>query len=164
MKFEKVSYEEFNKAMLDIVGTNEEFIRDCYDSLVLPKRATVGSAGYDFFSPFSFELKPGQTIKIPTGIKIEMPKGVVAMCVPRSSYGFKYRMMLENTIGVIDSDYYNNPSNEGHCMAKFTNHGDKTMEVNAGDAYMQCLLLPYLLTDDDEVTENRTGGIGSTGN
>ena len=73
MKFEKVSYEEFNKAMLDIVGTNEEFIWDCYDSLVLPKRATVGSAGYDFFSPFSFELKPGQTIKIPTGIKIEMP-------------------------------------------------------------------------------------------
>lgn len=164
MKFEKVSYEEFNKAMLDIVGTNEEFIRDCYDNLKLPKRATVGSAGYDFFSPFSFELKPGQTIKIPTGIKIEMPKGVVAICVPRSSYGFKYRMMLENTVGVIDSDYYNNPSNEGHCMAKFTNHGDKTMEVNAGDAYMQCLLLPYLLTDDDEVTENRTGGIGSTGN
>ena len=164
MKFEKVSYEEFSKAMLDIVGTNEEFIRDCYDSLMLPKRATVGSAGYDFFSPFSFELKPGQTIKIPTGIKIEMPKGVFALGVPRSSYGFKYRMALDNTCMIGDSDFYNNPTNEGHYMAKFTNHGDKTMEVNAGDAYMQCLLLPYLLTDDDEVTENRTGGIGSTGN
>ena len=164
MKFEKVSYEEFNKAMLDIVGTNEEFIRDCYDHLKLPKRATSGSAGYDFFSPFSFELQPGQTIKIPTGIKIEMPKGVFALGVPRSSYGFKYRMALDNTCMIGDSDFYNNPTNEGHCMAKFTNHGDKTMEVNAGDAYMQCLLLPYLLTDDDEVTENRTGGIGSTGN
>ena len=105
-----------------------------------------------------------QTIKIPTGIKIEMPKGVFALGVPRSSYGFKYRMALDNTCMIGDSDFYNNPTNEGHYMAKFTNHGDKTMEVNAGDAYMQCLLLPYLLTDDDEVTENRTGGIGSTGN
>lgn len=162
--FKKVSYETFYKAMKELTGANDDFIEDCYNRLKLPKRATIGSAGYDFFSPFSFDLEPGQTITIPTGIKIQMPKTVFALGVPRSSYGFKYKMSLDNTVMIGDSDFYNNPKNEGHYMAKVTNHGDKTMEVNIGDAYMQCIFLPYLITDDDDTVDVRVGGIGSTGN
>ena len=86
------------------------------------------------------------------------------MLFPRSSYGFKYRMQLDNTVGVVDQDYYNNESNEGHIFIKITNDSksDKVLTVNKGDAFAQGIIMPFVITDDDDVTALRTGGIGST--
>ena len=137
-----------------------------YEELKKPERATRGSAGYDFFSPISFKLKPGQTIKVPSCIKCSLNHGNVLFVLPRSSYGFNFRLQLDNTVGVIDEDYYNNVSNEGHIMIKVTNDSKegKVIEVNAGDAFAQGIILPYVITNDDETTSTRTGGMGSTSN
>ena len=86
------------------------------------------------------------------------------MLYPRSSYGFKYRMQLDNTVGVVDGDYYNNESNEGHIFIKITNDSKtgKTLEVNVGDAFAQGIIMGYDVTDNDDATAIRTGGMGST--
>lgn len=78
----------------------------------------------------TFSLAPGETIKIPTGIRVQMETGWVLQCYPRSGLGFKYRLQLNNTVGIIDSDYYFS-DNEGHIFAKLTNDGkeQKTVEV-----------------------------------
>ena len=158
-KFSKISEEQFNK------DWNETFenVPAFYNQIKLPNRATTGSAGYDFFSPLTFDLKPGETIKIPTGIRVYILPDWVLMLFPRSSYGFKYRLRLENTVAIIDSDYYN-AKNEGHIFAKLTNCGNKTLHVNKGDAFMQGVFIPYGITTDDNTTEQRTGGLGSTRN
>lgn len=141
-----------------LVGSNIDVI---YNDIKLPKRATMFSAGYDFYSPIDFVLKSGETIKIPTGIRCKMDEDVVLMIYPRSSLGFKYRMMLENTVGIIDSDYFN-ADNQGHIFIKFTNHGNKDLVVKKGDAFAQGIFTKYLLTCDDNVIVERKGGIGST--
>lgn len=166
-EFEKVSYEQFYAAMSEIIDTEykDEFIRMSYDALELPKRATIGSAGYDFKAPFSFELHPGETIKIPTGIRAKIEDGWWLGCLPRSGLGFKYRLQLNNTMGVIDSDYYYS-DNEGHIFAKITNDSNegKAIEVKAGDGFMQAIFIPYGLTYSDSAEGIRNGGMGSTGN
>ena len=113
-KFEIVSYKQFFDSFIDtfkIVKSDDEKIKSeietTYKDLILPKRATIGSAGYDFKSPVDFTLKPKETIKMPTGIRCKMDEDVVLMIYPRSSLGFKYRLILDNTVGIIDSDYYN---------------------------------------------------------
>lgn len=164
-KFERISESEYNKAVAsDCTAKNGVINVTSYDNIKLPQRATVRSAGYDFFSPISFKLRPGQTIKVPTFIKAQLGFGKVLMLYPRSSYGFKYRMQLDNTVGVVDGDYYNNESNEGHIFIKVTNDSKtgKTLEVNVGDAFAQGIITGYEITDDDEATAIRTGGIGST--
>ena len=160
-KFEKVSFEQF-KNSFDSEFTLEE-ITEMYNNLKLPKRATVGSAGYDFFAPFDITLAPGQTIKIPTGIRAKMEVEWVLKLYPRSGLGFKYRLQLNNTVGIIDSDYYYS-SNEGHIFAKITNDSNenKTVEIKALTGFMQGIFLEYGITYDDEVTEIRDGGFGST--
>jgi len=111
-KFERVSETEYNKVLTsDCTAKNGVICVAPYENIKLPHRATVRSAGYDFFSPISFKLKPGQTIKVPTFVKAQLSHGRVLMLYPRSSYGFKYRMQLDNTVGVVDGDYYNNESN-----------------------------------------------------
>ncbi len=129
----------------------------------LPRRATGGSAGYDFFSPVSFELKPGETILLPTGVRARMEEGWVLMLFPRSGLGFKYRLQLNNTVGVIDSDYFN-AKNEGHIMLKLTNDSreGKVVSIQAGDAVAQGVFLPYGITVDDQAGGEREGGFGST--
>lgn len=129
----------------------------------LPKRATAGSAGYDFFAPAGFELAPGETILLPTGVRARMDDGWVLMLFPRSGLGFKYRLQLNNTVGVIDSDYFS-AKNEGHILLKLTNDSNegKTLTVSAGDAVAQGVFLPYGVTVDDEATGQREGGFGST--
>lgn len=165
-EFEKVSYEQFYAAMSEIIDTEykDEFIRMSYDALELPKRATIGSAGYDFKAPFSFELHPGETIKIPTGIRVKIDDGWWLGCLPRSGLGFKYRLQLNNTMGVIDSDYYYS-DNEGHIFAKITNDSNegKAIEVKAGDGFMQAVFIPYGITYSDSTDGVRNGGMGSTG-
>lgn len=164
-EFEKVSYEQFYTAMSELTVTEpqDEFIQLAYNTLETPKRATSGSAGYDFKAPFSFELHPGQTIKIPTGIHVKIDEGWWLGCLPRSGLGFKYRLQLNNTMGVIDSDYYYS-DNEGHIFAKITNDSNegKTLEVKAGDGFMQAIFIPYGITYSDEADGVRNGGMGST--
>lgn len=159
-KFEKVSAAQFAKDWNDSFGTEENI----YEDIKLPRRATAGSAGYDFFSTLDFELKPGETIKIPTGIRVKIDNGWVLMLYPRSGLGFKYRLQLNNTVGIIDSDYYNS-DNEGHIFVKITNDSNegKTLSVKAGDGFCQGIFTEFGLTEDDEATEERNGGFGSTG-
>lgn len=137
-------------------GSQEEF-----DSIILPKRATAGSAGYDFFSPKDFSLLPGETIKIATGIRVKIDEGWVLKIYPRSSLGFKYRLSLNNTVGIIDSDYYY-ADNQGHIFIKMTNCGDKPLTVEKGKAFAQGVFVEYGITVDDDCVSSRTGGIGST--
>ena len=167
-KFEKVTYTQFFNSFVDtfqIVKSDDEIIKSdietTYKDLILPKRATTGSAGYDFKSPVDFTLKPKETIKMPTGIRCKMDEDIVLMIYPRSSLGFKYRLILDNTVGIIDSDYYNS-DNEGHIFIKFTNLGEKILEIKRGDGIAQGIFLPYFITTDDEVSNKRNGGIGST--
>ena len=163
-KFEKVSYNQFLKDFKDTFNNyNDEEIKAIYENIKLPKRATIGSAGYDVFSPIDFSLKPNETIKIPTGIRVKMECGWVLLNFPRSGLGFKYRLQLNNKVGIIDSDYYN-ADNEGHIFTKITNasNENKTVEVKAGQGFSQGIFMRFGITEDDEVSENRTGGFGST--
>lgn len=163
-KFHKVSREQFEEGWKDTFGeTAEEEITHVYDSLKLPKRATAGSAGYDFFSPLTFDLKPGETRKIPTGIRAWMEEGWVLKLYPRSGLGFKYRLQLNNTVGIIDSDYFIS-DNEGHIFIKITNDSneDKTLHVEAGTGFAQGIFLEYGITADDDANDVRNGGFGST--
>lgn len=150
-KFEKVSKTEFLKS-----GTEQ-----AYKSVILPRRATAGSAGYDFFAPAQFTLSAGETIKIATGIRVKIANGWALLIYPRSSLGFKFRLRLDNTVGVIDSDYYN-ADNEGHIFIKLTNCGNEPLVVEQGKAFAQGLFTPFGITEDDECAAARTGGIGST--
>ena len=129
----------------------------------LPRRATAGSAGYDFFSPLAFTLAPGACIRIPTGVRARIDGGWVLMLFPRSGLGFKYRLQLNNTVGIVDADYFG-ARNEGHIFIKLTNAGDRPMTVGSGEAFAQGIFLPFGLTDDDDARGERTGGFGSTGN
>ncbi len=146
-----------------ISGNNGEKDKEIYEQIKLPKRATAGSAGYDFFSPVDFTVAPGQGIKIPTGIRVEMEPEWVLKCYPRSGLGFKYRLQLNNTVGIIDSDYFYS-DNEGHIFAKLTNDSreDKTLELKAGEGFMQGIFVEYGITVDDDATAIRNGGFGST--
>lgn len=163
-RFHKVSFAQFQEGWTDTFGPEEEErIRRIYDGILLPKRATRGSAGYDFFAPDSFALRPGETIKIPTGIRVEMEEDWVLKCYPRSGLGFKYRLQLNNTVGIIDSDYFYS-DNEGHIFAKLTNdtNEEKTVEIPAGSGFMQGIFVEYGITEDDDAQGLRNGGFGST--
>ena len=154
--FEKVSLSQF----IEDFGENAEAV---YEEIKLPRRATSGSAGYDFFSTLDFTLAPGEEIKIPTGIRARIDDGWVLNIYPRSGLGFKFRLQLNNTVGIIDSDYYNS-SNEGHIFVKITNDSKsgKTVTLNRGDAFAQGVFLEYGITTDDEADGVRDGGFGST--
>lgn len=129
----------------------------------MPKRATKQSAGYDCFSPIDICLKPGEDIKIPTGIRTYMNPREVLLAFPRSGLGFKYYCRLANTIGVIDSDYYYS-DNEGHIFVKIRNEGENDLVIKQGEAICQFIFMPFLLADGDnfENGSTRNGGFGST--
>lgn len=162
-KFEKVSKEQFEKDYINIFG-NSYNLEEIYNSIIIPKRSTKGSAGYDFTTPIDIILKPNQTITIPTGIRVKMDESWVLKIYPRSGLGFKYRLQLNNTVAIIDSDYYYS-DNEGHIMIKITNDSkeEKSIELNAGDRFVQGIFVKYGITVDDDAVDVRNGGIGSTG-
>lgn len=164
-KFHKVSIQQFEEGWKDTFGEEItiEAIQELYDGIKLPKRATTGSAGYDFYAPDTFAVEPGKTIKIPTGIRVEMEENWVLKCYPRSGLGFKYRLQLNNTVGIIDSDYFYS-DNEGHIFVKLTNdtNENKTLEIPKGTGFMQGIFVEYGITVDDDATERRNGGFGST--
>lgn len=159
-KFTKVSYERYESDYADTY-TTKEGAKEVYDAIKLPLRATKGSAGYDFFAPRAFTLAPGETIKIPTGIRVRIDEGWVLKIYPRSGLGFKYRVQLNNTVGIIDSDYYYS-TNEGHIFVKLTNAGGKELSLQAGDGFAQGIFIEYGITEDDDVDAIRDGGFGST--
>lgn len=167
-QFEKVSWKQFQKDYVDTFGSNTtinmEDLKDTYNKIKLPTRATAGSAGYDFKSPITFTLEPGESIKVPTGIRAKIDDCWVLMIYPRSGLGFKYRLQIDNTVGVIDSDY-SFSDNEGHIFCKITNDSKehKTVTINSGDGFAQGVFMPFGTTYDDNVTKVRNGGFGSTG-
>ena len=163
-KFEKVSFEQYKKDYLSCFpNKDEEYVKEMYDKLKLPKRATKGSAGYDFYTPEKLTLLPGTTVKIPTGIRVKIDEGWFLGLFPRSGLGFKYRLQLNNTVGIIDSDYYNS-DNEGHMFVKLTNDSneDKSLSLKAGQGMVQGIFFEFGIVEDDDVTEERNGGFGST--
>lgn len=163
-KFHKVSYEQFKKDYLEeYPATTGTKIKQFYEVIKLPKRATTGSAGYDFYLPKDITLAPGRTVKIPTGIRVEMEGSWVLKCYPRSSLGFKYRLRLNNSVGIIDRDFFYS-DNEGHIHAKISNESNegRLLQLKEGDAFMQGIFVEYGITIDDDVTAIRNGGIGST--
>lgn len=165
-KFHKVSHKQFEKDWLDsFPDTAKDAIKEIYNNIKLPKRATKSSAGYDFCSPMTFTLSPRQSIKMPTGIRVVMEEGWVLKIYPRSGLGFKYRLQLNNTVGIIDGDYAFS-DNEGHIFAKITNDTNegRLVKVREGDGFMQGIFIEYGITEDDETDGIRNGGFGSTGN
>ena len=152
--YEKISFEEFKKAY----GDNKEL----YEEYLLPRRSTKNSAGYDFFAINEITIKPGEIVKIPTGYKANFGTDEVLMLFVRSSMGFKYNVRMCNQVGIIDSDYYNNPDNEGHIYVALQNEGTKDYVIGKNEAYAQGIFVNFLLTDDDNACEERNGGIGST--
>ena len=150
-KFEKVSFTIFSEN-----GTKE-----IYESIKLPKRATAKSAGYDFFAPTALTVAPNQTVTVATGVRALMPDSWCLMIFPRSGLGFKYKLRLNNTVGIIDADY-SNSDNEGHIFIRMTNESDKLLEIPQGSAFAQGIFVQYLLTEDDDTTATRNGGMGST--
>lgn len=150
-KFEKVSFNQYQE-----FGSKE-----VYDQIVLPLRATKGSAGYDFFAPEDINLAPNDTIKVATGVRVKIEDGWLLQIFPRSSLGFKYRLTLNNTVGIIDSDYYYS-DNEGHIFIKMTNCGDKPLCIKKGQGFAQGIFTEFGITTDDQVDSIRNGGMGST--
>lgn len=166
IKFEKVSYERFLKDYTAIYGDEipESYIKEMYDNLKLPKRATVGSCGYDIFSPFEFILEEKDAeIIIPTGIRVTMDNDKFLMIAPRSGLGAKHYIRLANVIGIIDSDFYYS-DNEGHIFIKYRleNHNHDSVHIKSGDSIAQGIFIQYFKTDDDDATGLRNGGFGST--
>ncbi|MEF9946631.1 MAG: deoxyuridine 5'-triphosphate nucleotidohydrolase [Lachnospiraceae bacterium] len=163
-QFHKVSLEQFQKDFQDtFMAVSSGEVKQIYEEIKLPQRATSGSAGYDFYTPIKIFIEPGKTVKIPTGIRVEMEEDWVLQCYPRSGLGFKYRLQLNNTVGIIDSDYFYS-SNEGHIFAKLTNDSreEKAVQLKSGEGFMQGIFVQYGVTIDDEVTQVRNGGFGST--
>ena len=149
---------------------NDEYVRliteasKCYEAVSIPKRATAGSAGYDICTPIDICLKPGESIKIPTGIRAAMREDYCMFILPKSGLGSKYRFQLNNTLGLIDSDYYYS-DNEGHIFVPMINDSrdGKTLELKAGKAFAQAVFVSFGITEDDNATAARNGGFGSTG-
>lgn len=161
-EFERVSVPQFAEDMQRLFPNEDT--GEAYGKIKLPERATGGSAGYDLFTPVPIKLAPGETAVVPTGIRARIPHEWFLMCCPRSGLGFKYRLRLDNTVGIIDSDYYF-AENEGHIMIKLTNESleNKTLSIEAGSAFAQGIFLPYGICGADGEEGVRTGGFGSTG-
>ena len=194
--FEKVSFEQYYADWVKLFGNeaaDEEIVFGIYEDIKLPVRSTEKSAGYDFFAPFGFTLEKGSNIVIPTGIRVYLDDDAYLALHPRSGMGFKARLMLANTTGIIDADYWLS-DNEGHIMAKICYDGIepactinmdrdsntsgimfntqrpkdnifyKPLVILQGDRFVQGILNTYGITDDDVATGIRNGGEGSTGN
>ena len=132
------------------------------ERIPLPKRATAGSAGYDFICPAEVVIPAGQDALIATGIRAEMDPGWVLMLFPRSGLGFKHGIRLCNTVGIIDSDYAR-AENEGHILVKLQNPSDHPVVLGRGERFCQGVFLPYGTAEETEDFAERTGGFGSTG-
>lgn len=164
IKFEKISFAQFKNDYLKLIDAtaDEQKITEIYHQISLPRRATAGSAGYDFYSTCNIELQPNEIVKIPTGIHAQMSNDYVLCIFPRSSLGMKFQMCLTNTVGIIDSDYYY-ADNEGHIIVSIVNRGNKVLSLNQGDRFVQGIFFKFGIAEEETVSEKRTGGFGSSG-
>lgn len=155
-KFEIISINQFNKDFKDIDTK--------YEDIIIPKRSTKFSAGYDFYMPYDLTIKKNEVVLIPTGIKAMLNSDEFLGIYIRSSLGFKYNLRMCNQVGIIDSDYYNNSSNEGHIFVKLKNEGDNDIILKKYDRYVQGIIQKYYIVDNEkEIEDIRVGGIGSSG-
>jgi dUTP pyrophosphatase len=130
----------------------------------IPKRATEGSAGYDLATIEDIVIQPGEIQLIPTGLKVRMPKTEALFVFPRSSLAIKKGLMMSNSVGVIDADYYNNTDNEGHIMIPLMNIKSVPVTLLKGERVAQGIFLQYQQTEDDlPIQSSRMGGFGSSG-
>ena len=177
-KFEKISKEQWLKdtSLETILIAKQEVnsegasievnkVIDVYDECIqLPQRSTTRSAGYDLISPIDAEIPPHSQMMIPSGLKVNMEADDVMFIIIRSSLGIKKGLSIPNQTGVIDSDYYNNPDNEGHFWICLRNNNDTPYKINRGDRISQAIFLKYSTTADDQpISNSRNGGFGSTG-
>ena len=176
-KFEKVSFDQYKEDYMDTrVNIKDNFlytddwhddtvkyIKNIYDNIKLPQRATMGSAGYDFYAPYYIEIKPYSYVTIPTGIRCRIDDEIFLALFPRSGQGFKTGVRLANSTGIIDNDYYYS-DNEGHIFVKLVNDSvlSKTLEIKQGEAFCQGIFIPFGVTYNDNATDIRNGGFGST--
>ena len=164
-EFKKVSKQQFSADFtVSFPHATEKTISEAYASVVLPERATKGSAGYDISIVCPITLASGQSIRIPTGLRVNIQDGWVLFLMPKSGLGTKYRLQLDNTIGVIDADYYQ-AKNEGHILIQITNDSkeDKVLHLDCGKSFVQGIFLPFGITQTDHASDERIGGFGSTG-
>lgn len=155
-KFEIISINQFNKDFKNIDTK--------YEDIIIPKRSTKFSAGYDFYMPYDLTIKKNEVVLIPTGIKVMLNSDEFLGIYIRSSLGFKYNLRMCNQVGIIDSDYYNNSSNEGHIFVKLKNEGDNDIILKKYDRYVQVIIQKYYIVDNEkEIEDIRVGGIGSSG-
>ena len=133
--------------------------------IALPKRGTGASAGYDLSAAESVVIAPGEMVMVPTGVKAYMEPDEVLYIHIRSSLAVKRQLVLMNSVGVVDADYYNNPDNEGHIFIALWNRGREPVEIVAGERLAQGVFMKYLTVDEDEAGagKDRQGGFGSTG-
>lgn len=141
-----------------------EFVTRYQDSgITLPERKTGGSAGYDFSAAETVDIPANSIAFVSTGIKAFMQKDEVLQMYPRSSLSFKKNLIKANSVGIIDSDYYNNPDNEGEIKLILYNFGNEVVRINKGERIAQGVFVKYLTADDDTNDIKRLGGFGSTG-
>lgn len=167
IKFEKVSWEEYKKATEELcsnrlVDIDYEGLKQEWENIKLPVRATKDSAGYDFYAPGIMNFYPSAmpAITYPTGIRFITDRNdIFLMCVPRSGLGCKKGLRLWNTVGIIDSAYWKS-DNEGHIKVKMS--ANNLITIKPGQAFMQGIVLPFLKVDNDNTTAERNGGFGST--
>lgn len=129
----------------------------------LPVRKTAKSAGYDLEAAETTVLAPHAVTVVPTGLKAFMEDDEYLSIFIRSSLAFKKGLMLANSTGIVDSDYYNNADNEGHIMIAYYNTNDQAYTLEKGERIGQGIFMKYLTVNDDAASGIRTGGIGSTG-
>lgn len=184
-KFEKVSFEAWLTALAgehakDIPPNDRQKLYEHWEEIKLPVRATVGSVGYDFFSPLDiYPIPPLESAMIPTGIKCKLEPGWALIMAPKSGLGLRYRTTLSGTLGIIDSDYYNCEDTEGQIMITISNGlypmprmnpitnkpeipHEQVLMIQAGMAFVQGIILPIGYAEEEEVTATRVGGFGST--
>ena len=166
-EFYKVSFEQFKKDYLSIYpNTNltEIELKEMYEKIKLPQRATSGSAGYDFYLPFDISLKPGEEITIPTGIRFKCDIDYALFIFSKSGLGTRSRLQLNTAVSIIDSDYYYS-DNEGHMIYRVI-HDNRTsnepLKLAAGKGFLQGVFITYGITNSDNATGVRNGGFGST--
>ena len=147
--------------MIKFEVVKDEFREYPDTNIVLPARATAHSAGFDICTPVDIDIWQGQTVKVKTDVKCKMDPDLVMLIFPRSSVGIKHGIMLTNSTGVIDADFYGNPENDGNITLCLTKFEGTVSHFKAGDKIAQAVFVEYH-TDGKEVENERLGGIGST--
>lgn len=139
----------------------DEFRKHPDVDIQLPTRGSKNSAGYDFYSPVGTIIQPNEMVMIWTDVKASMYYDNALIIIPRSSMG-KHPIMISNTVGLIDSDYYGNESTDGNIGFRLFNLGTTPYEIKAGDRIGQGVFIKYGTVKDDNTTTERKGGFGST--